>query len=86
MRILLSSVGFEAFDDNLLKNFHKGLSVEVNLEAVRLMRGLKEEFPGEWAYSNKEGAIHGFIHPTPWDTKETLANTRKPRASSTRPR
>ncbi|MFC1862417.1 hypothetical protein ACFL1Z_00505 [Thermodesulfobacteriota bacterium] len=75
--ILLSSMGFEAFDDKLLRNFNKGVDVKTNLEAIRLMRHLKETFPKEWGYSKIEGAIHGFIHPTPWDTKETFANTQK---------
>jgi hypothetical protein len=77
MRILVSSVGFEAFDDSLLRNFNKGIDVETNLKAIALMRGLKKEFPGEWGYSKTEGAIHGFIHPTPWDTDDSLANTQR---------
>jgi hypothetical protein len=28
-------------------------------------------------YSSREGANHGFIHPTPWDTRETSANIQK---------
>jgi hypothetical protein len=75
--ILLASVGFESFDDRILGNLNKGLSVETNLRAIRLMRKLKEEFPWQWGYSRKEGAIHGFIHPTPWDTQETFANIQK---------
>ncbi|RJR41795.1 MAG: radical SAM protein [Desulfobacteraceae bacterium] len=74
VRVLLSSVGFESFDDEILKNLHKGSSVETNLRAVRLMRRLKELFPFQWSYSKGEGAVHGFIHPTPWDTPETAAN------------
>jgi len=77
IRILLSSVGFESFDDEILKNLHKGSTVEMNLLAVRLMRRLKELFPFQWAYSKAEGAVHGFIHPTPWDTKETAAHIGK---------
>ena len=77
MNILASSVGFEAFDDTLLRNFNKGLDVNINLEAIRLMRRLKEEFPEDWHYSKSEGAIHGFIHPTPWDTNKILSNTHK---------
>lgn len=77
VRLLLASVGFESFDDRILGNLNKGLSVETNLRAIRLMRKLKEAFPLEWGYSGKEGAIHGFIHPTPWDTEETLANIQK---------
>jgi hypothetical protein len=73
VRILLSSVGFESFDDRILRNLNKGLCVGDNLKAVPLMRQLKEEFPLHWAYSRDEGALHGFIHPTPWDTEETSA-------------
>ncbi|MBN1847210.1 MAG: hypothetical protein JW932_01350 [Deltaproteobacteria bacterium] len=75
--ILASSVGFEAFDDRLLRNFHKGLTVDTNIRAIQLMRRLKESFPDVWHYSREEGAIHGFIHPTPWDTHETYVNTQK---------
>ncbi len=77
IRILASSIGFEAFDDRLLRNFNKGTSVEINLQAIRLMRRLKKDFPETWGYSRDKGAIHGFIHPTPWDTRETEANTQK---------
>jgi radical SAM superfamily enzyme YgiQ (UPF0313 family) len=71
--VLLSAIGFESFDDSILHNLNKGLSVEKNLQAIRLMRQLKEEFPAQMGYSSKEGANHGFIHPTAWDTKETFA-------------
>jgi hypothetical protein len=77
MRIVISSMGFEAFDDTLLANFNKGINVEMNLKAIRLMRQLKEEFPNQWGYSNREGSIHGFIHPTPWDSGETAFNTQR---------
>ena len=77
VRILLASVGFESFDDGILHNFNKGLTVETNLRAIELMRRLKEEFPMEWGYSRREGAIHGFIHPTPWDTEESSTNIQK---------
>jgi hypothetical protein len=77
VRILLSSMGFEAFDDTLLCNFNKGVDVEMNLKAITLMRQLKEDFPDQWAYSRADGAIHGFIHPTPWDSDETMFNTRR---------
>jgi len=76
VRILLGSVGFESFDDRILANLHKGLDAEANLRAVTLMRELKNEFPRHWAYARQEGAIHGFIHPTPWDTAETESNNR----------
>ncbi|MDQ1334536.1 MAG: hypothetical protein QG552_1486 [Thermodesulfobacteriota bacterium] len=74
IRILLASVGFESFDDAILRNLNKGLCVETNLAAMGLMRRLKEEFPDEWGYARSDGANHGFIHPTPWDTEETWAN------------
>jgi len=77
IHILISSMGFEAFDDTLLRNFNKGIDVETNLKAIRLMRDLKIEFSDVWGYSNIEGAIHGFIHPTPWDTNETFLNTQR---------
>jgi hypothetical protein len=75
--VLLGSIGFESFDDTILRNLNKGLSVAKNLEAIRLLRQLKEEFPQQIGYSSKEGAIHGFIHPTAWDTAETEANIQK---------
>jgi hypothetical protein len=75
--ILLSSVGLEAFDNEILRNLNKGLNVDTNLRAVRLMRQLKEGFPRHWGYARADGAIHGFIHPTPWDTQEVSANTQK---------
>ncbi len=75
--ILLGSMGFESFDDLILANLNKGLTVETNLQAIRLMRQLKQEFPRAWSYSREDGAIHGFIHPTPWDTAETERNNQE---------
>jgi len=75
--VLLSSVGFESFDDTILRNLNKGLTVEKNLQAIRLIRQLKDEFPKQLGYSSKEGANHGFIHPTAWDTKETSTQIQK---------
>jgi len=77
IRIFLASMGFESFDDTILSNLHKGLDVSTNLRAIRLMRQAKNEFPDQWGYSRQEGAVHGFIHPTPWDTEETEANNRE---------
>jgi hypothetical protein len=76
VRIMASSVGFEAFDDRILRNLNKGVSAAVNLEAVRLMRRIKEDYPHTWAYSRQEGSVHGFIHPTPWDDSWTQSRTR----------
>ena len=75
--VLLSSIGFESFDDTILKNINKGLKVKNNIDAIRHIRKLKGEFPHQFGYSNREGAIHGFIHPTPWDTGNTAASTQK---------
>ncbi len=75
--ILLSSIGFESFEDTILRNLNKGLTVEKNLQAIRLLRQLKYEFPDQMGYTSKEGAIHGFIHPTPWDTKEITDSIQK---------
>ncbi len=51
ININLASVGFESFDDRILRNLNKGLNVKTNLEAIFLMRQLKEKFPHEWEYS-----------------------------------
>jgi hypothetical protein len=75
--VLLSSIGFESFDDRILRNLNKGLSVETNIEAIRLIRQLKEEFGEAFGYASREGANHGFIHPTAWDTEETAAEIQK---------
>ena len=75
--VLLSSIGFESFDDTILKNLNKGLSVKQNLDAIRIIRQLKKDFPLQLGYSTGDGANHGFIHPTPWDTGETEGNNQK---------
>jgi hypothetical protein len=77
MQILLSSVGLESFDDRILFHLNKGLSVDTNLAAILLMRQLKKEFPFQWLYSRNDGANHGLIHPTPWDTPDTDIANRK---------
>lgn len=77
IRILAASIGFESFDDRILHNLHKGLDVRINLEAVRVLRELKRLFPFQWAYSRQEGASHGYIHPTPWDTPESEEKVRQ---------
>ena len=75
--VLLSSIGFESFDDTILKNLNKGLSAKINIETIRHIRQLKKDFPEWLGYKTGEGAIHGFIHPTPWDTKQTAATIQK---------
>lgn len=75
--IILSSVGFESFNDRILKNLNKGTDLETNIKAVKLMRQLKKEFPFQLGYSKRDGAVHGFIYPTPWDSDEIMASINK---------
>lgn len=70
-RIMLSSIGFESFSDRILRNLNKGITSKENLEAIRIIRTLKAEFPETLLYRRDEGAFHGFIHPTPWDDLDT---------------
>ncbi len=77
IRIILTSMGFESFDDTILRNLNKGVNVKTNLQAVHLMRQLKNDFPSHIGYLRNEGGNHGFIHPTPWDSKKTSVNIQK---------
>jgi hypothetical protein len=77
VKILIASIGFESFDDTILRNLNKGLTAETNLKAISLIRKLKKEYPDCLMYSREDGAIHGFIHPTPWDDKETSYNSKR---------
>lgn len=76
VRIVAASVGFESFDDQILRQLHKGTDLKTNLEAVEIMRKLKRFFPLQWFYSRRSGAQHGLIHPTPWDNDEILERVR----------
>lgn len=71
IKLLFSSIGFESFSKKILKNLNKGITVEENLEVVRILRELKQKFPDTFLYKRDEGAVHGFIHPTPWDDEDT---------------
>lgn len=73
IRIICVSVGFESFDDRILNNLNKGITVADNLNAVMLMRRLKRLFPFQWGYARQDGGNHGLIHPTPWDTPQNAA-------------
>jgi len=77
IRVVLSSVGFESFDESILRNLNKGLSVDIILRTIFLMRRLKEEFPDHLDYSRASGANHGFIHPTPWDSPAIAENIQR---------
>lgn len=70
IRILLASIGFESFDDTILRNLNKGVTREMNLQTIKAVRDLKPKYPFHFGYLKEEGANHGFIHPTPWDTPE----------------
>lgn len=73
VQIALTSMGFEAFDEDLLRNLNKGVTLATNLDTVALIRRLKAEFGEHWGYLHNEGGNHGFIHPTPWDTPQRAA-------------
>ena len=45
--------------------------------AIRAIRDLKPKFPYHFGYLKDEGANHGFIHPTPWDTPQISHETNK---------
>jgi hypothetical protein len=75
--ILITSIGFESFDDRILHNLGKGVTVDTNLKAIAHLRKLKNEFPRNIGYLRSEGANHGWIHPTPWDSPETLENSNR---------
>ncbi|MBT8349837.1 MAG: hypothetical protein KJO26_01170 [Deltaproteobacteria bacterium] len=77
IRIILTSIGFESFDDTILHNLNKGVNLQVNLKAIDLIRQLKDEFPSHFGYLRNEGGNHGFIHPTPWDSQKTSVNIQK---------
>jgi len=70
IRILLSSIGFESFDDTILKNLNKGVDTQTNLDAIQVIRQLKPRYLAHFGYLKEEGANHGFIHPTPWDNPD----------------
>ena len=61
MRIMFSSIGFEAFSEKILSHFNKGVAVADIIECVELLRRLKEEFGDALLYRTDEGAAHGFV-------------------------
>ena len=76
-KLLLASIGFESFSSKILLNLNKGITPEMNLEVVKILRDLKKRFPETLLYRRDEGAVHGFIYPTPWDDPHTEAETWK---------
>ncbi len=73
MRILFSSIGFESFNDTILRFLNKGITVADIVACVAILRRLKDRFGDTLLYRTDEGAFHGFIHPTPWDDAGTAA-------------
>ncbi|MCX5806132.1 MAG: hypothetical protein NT010_08725 [Proteobacteria bacterium] len=73
MSIMFSSIGFESFSDRILTYLNKGINVQDNLACARILRDLKARYRDTLLYWPNEGAVHGFIHPTPWDDEETLS-------------
>jgi hypothetical protein len=75
--IMLSSIGFESFNDKILRYLNKGQEVDDILRCVKNLRELKERFGSTMRYRSDEGARHGFIHPTPWDDSETISENHR---------
>jgi hypothetical protein len=72
VKIMFASIGFESFSDRLLQYFCKGITMADIVTCVKTLRHLKDGFGSHFLYRRDEGAIHGFIRPTPWDDSETL--------------
>jgi hypothetical protein len=71
--IMFSSIGFESFNDKILRFLNKGITVDDIIKCVGILRRLKDRFGNSMLYRSDEGANHGFIHPTPWDDNETMS-------------
>jgi hypothetical protein len=71
--IMFSSIGFESFNDKILRFLNKGITVDDIIKCVGILRQLKARFGDCLLYRSDEGANHGFIHPTPWDDNETIS-------------
>ena len=67
IHLVLGQVGFEAFDELSLALFHKGLSVEDNRAAARLLTELDATSP---TFSGTAG--HGLIPLHPWTRPEDI--------------
>jgi hypothetical protein len=64
----IEQIGFESFHENDLKVFNKNINVNKNLDALRLLREIKEKY-------GKHVVIdvgHGIILFHPWTTLESL--------------
>jgi hypothetical protein len=75
LTIQFASIGFESFSDRILGLLNKGITVNDIVRCVEILRQLKERYGETLLYRRSEGSNHGFIHPTPWDDPETIAET-----------
>jgi len=62
--------GFEAFSDEELDRYNKGVSVAEQLAAIHTMRELAGEYPDAFSYSHARG--HSLILWNPWTRPEHL--------------
>lgn len=69
-RLALYLVGFEAFSDEELARYNKGLSAETLVEAVRAMRALRESSRGRFDFAEIRG--HSLILFNPWTRPANL--------------
>lgn len=65
--------GFEAFNDETLQRYNKGVRTEELLRAVDVMRELHREAPGVFDYARTRG--HSLILYDPWTTPEQLRDS-----------
>jgi len=68
IQLHLGQVGFEAFDDQGLEIFHKGINADDNRRAARLLGELTEAHAG--TFSGIDG--HGLILLHPWSSATSL--------------
>jgi len=65
--------GFEAFSDDVLARFNKGVTAAESVAAVDAMRALAREHPGVFDYARVRG--HSMILWDPWTRPEELAES-----------
>jgi hypothetical protein len=66
----IEEVGFESFVEEELTLFNKGLDVQTNMEALELLREMKNQFNGYLSVH----VGHGMILFHPWTTIESLSS------------
>jgi pyruvate-formate lyase-activating enzyme len=65
--------GFEAFSDEELERYNKGVTVADLITAVRSMRELARAWPASFGHAGAKG--HSLILWNPWTTPETLGES-----------